>query len=462
MTTPEQDTQTGSDSIFGRPYRTLTLGIIAIITVAAFEGMAVITAMPVVVADLNGLVWYAWTFTAFVAPSLYAMVVAGEMADLHGPPRPLLLGLGGFALGTLIAGLAVNMPVLLLGRGVQGLGFGAVIVAIYVVIGKAYPEDMRPRMFTALSGAWVVPGIVGPVVAGTIADTIGWRWVFLGVLLLMLPIAAVLVPRLLALHLPGDPAALPREGRKRRALMAAVGVAMLQLAGQLLSLVGLLLVLPALALLAFSVPQLLPPGALRLRRGLPMVVMMRGFLAGAFFSTEAFVPLMLVNERGLATATAGVALTGGTMGWFVGSWYQGRPTTKVPRWLLVQAGSALVTLGIVLTMLALIPAVPPLIVLVTWAIGALGMGVIFGSLGVLLLQLSAPQEQGVNSASLQIADSLGVVLCAGLGGVIFAAGHTSAGNDAAVFALIFAVMAVIAGAATLVAPRVRPIGASVV
>jgi len=456
VTTPDQDTQAESDSIFGPTYRTLTLGIIAVITVAAFEGMAVITAMPVVVADLDGLVWYAWTFTAFVAPSLYAMVVAGEAADRRGPLRPLLLGLGLFGLGTLVAGLANGIPVLLLGRAVQGLGFGAVIVALYVVIGKVYPEAMRPRIFTAMSGAWVLPGILGPVVAGTIADTVGWRWVFLGVLALLVPITAVLVPSMLGLDLPGDPAARPVGGRKRRALMAALGVGLLQLAGQLLDGTSVLLVVPALVLLGLSVPHLLPQGALRLRRGLPTVVMMRGFLAGAFFGAEAFVPLLLINERDLSTATAGAALTGGALGWFVGSWYQGRPSTELPRWRLVQIGSGLVTFGILTSTLVLIPAVPAMLVMVTWTAGAVGMGLLYGSLGVLLLQLSPPEEQGVNSAALQIADSLGVVACTGLAGVIFAAGHTVAGKDADVFAVIFALMAVVAGGATLVAPRVRP------
>ena len=101
------------------------------------------------------------------------------------------------------------MPVLLLGRAFQGLGFGAAIVALYVVIGRAYPEHMRPRVFTALSGAWVVPGIVGPLVAGLITDAFGWRWVFFGVLMLLIPVGAVLIPRLQAMHVEPDPDAAP-------------------------------------------------------------------------------------------------------------------------------------------------------------------------------------------------------------------------------------------------------------
>lgn len=444
-------------SIFHGRYRTLTTGIVAVITVTAFEASAVVTAMPVAARELDALTWYAWTFTAFVAASLYAMVVAGQVADRVGPVRPLVLGLVALGAGSLIAGLASSMELLLVGRAVQGLGSGAQIVAVYVLIGRTYPAQMRPRVFTALSGAWLVPGIAGPALAGTIADTIGWRWVFLSVLVLLVPIGAALVPRLTSLNLPDEPSSVEQRagGHKRRALLVAVGLALLQAAGQLLNLWGALLLVPAAAMLAVGVPRLLPQGALVLARGLPTVVMMRGFLAGAFFGVEAFVPLMLVNERGLGTAAAGMALSGAVLGWFLGAWYQGRPSTTVPRWRLLQVGSALVTVGIVLTTAAVSPSVPAWVVVPTWAVGAFGMGMLFATLGVLLLHLSPQHEQGANSAALQVADSLGVVICTGAAGAIFAAGHTAPGRDGPVFVAIFAAMAAVAGFATAVASRVR-------
>lgn len=456
VTTSDQQQGTATVSIFSAQYRTLTLGIIAIITIAAFEASAVITAMPVAARDLDALTWYAWTFTAFTAASLFAMVVSGEVADRRGPSSPLAFGMVAFAVGSAIAGVAPDMLVLLLGRAVQGIGSGAVIVAAYVVIGKTYPDEMRPRVFTAMSGAWLVPGIAGPAIAGTLADTVGWRWVFFSVLLLIVPIAAVLIAKLQVLHLKGDPTLEQQPGRKRRAFLAAVGLALLQAGGQLLDLVGLGLAVVGVLLLVLSVPRLLPAGALRLRRGLPTVVSVRGLMAGAFFGAESFIPLMLVNERGLATATAGLALSGAVIGWFLGSWYQGRPSTTTPRWKLLQAGAGIVTLGIVTTVVTVLPSVPPVLVVLTWGGGAFGMGMLYATLGVLLLQLSPPEEQGINASALQVADSLGVVVCTGLAGAIFAAGHTRAGHDGAVFATIFATMAVITAFATVVAPRVRP------
>jgi MFS family permease len=451
---PGGERDTGS--IFGPEYRVLTLGIISVMTIVAFEAMGVITAMPTAARELDGLSLYAWGSTAVTAAALYAMAAAGGWADRRGPVPPLTAGLAAFVVGTLVCGFAVNMPVLLLGRAFQGLGFGAAIVALYVVIGRAYPEGLRPRVFTALSGAWVVPGIAGPLVAGLITDAFGWRWVFLGVLVLLVPVGVVLVPRLQAMHVDPDPDASPAPGRKRLALMAATGVVLLQVAGQRLDAASLVIAPVALALMVYAVPRLLPKGTLRAARGLPTVVLIRGIFAGSFFAAEWFVPLMLVSERGLSSVFAGGALSGAAVGWFVGSWIQGRPTLTITRDRLVVMGAFFTTTGLAVSSIVALEAVPWQLIAFTWAIGSFGMGILYGSLGVLVLQLSPPEEQGVNSAALQMSDSLGVILATGLGGVIFATSHVRAGQDGGVYLTIFLVMTAIAIVGTAVSPRVAP------
>ncbi len=114
------------------------------------------------------------------------------------------------------------------------------------------------------------------------------------------------------------------------------------------------------------------------------------------------------------------------------------------------------TLGIGLSAAIVIDSMPWWVIAATWTIGSFGMGILYGSLGVLLLEQSAPEKQGVNSAALQMADQLGVIMCTGLGGVIFAAGHTAAGQDGNVYLTIFSVMLAIGVFATLVSGRANP------
>ena len=74
------------------------------------------------------------------------------------------------------------MPVLVAARFIQGLGAGAIPPIAYVAIGRSLPERLRPRMFATLSTAWVLPGVIGPAIAGVVGETFGWRCVFLGLL----------------------------------------------------------------------------------------------------------------------------------------------------------------------------------------------------------------------------------------------------------------------------------------
>ena len=108
------------------------------------------------------------------------MVVSGMYSDLHGARRPLLVGLLLFVAGLLVGSAANTMLVLVAARFVQGLAVGLLITAMYVVIGEVYDDELRPRIFAALAGAWVIPGLVGPMLAGWITEQLSWRWVFGG------------------------------------------------------------------------------------------------------------------------------------------------------------------------------------------------------------------------------------------------------------------------------------------
>ena len=127
-----------------------------------------------------------------------------------------------FVLGLTIGGLAPSMLVLVLARGLQGLGAGAIPAVAYAAIGRSYPEALRPRVFAVLSTAWVVPGLIGPAVSALVAASVGWRWVFLGLLPLVVarrPGLAVAPPARLAGGAagPAGPAGQGgRRGRRRR------------------------------------------------------------------------------------------------------------------------------------------------------------------------------------------------------------------------------------------------------
>ncbi|WP_129669524.1 MFS transporter [Phytoactinopolyspora endophytica] len=446
--------------ILSPTHRHLTLGIIAMVVFIAFEAMAVATAMPKAVPELDGLSLYALAFSGFFTTSLLGMVVSGEICDRRGPGLPVVAGAATFSAGLVLAGTAQSMWPFIAGRAAQGLGGGLVIVALYVVVGRSYDETLRPRIFAAMSAAWVVPSIVGPLISGLLADHASWRWVFLGLAPFVLIPLAMVLPSVRAVNGPPPSGPAVRRRRIPLALATATGMGLLQYAGTRPDLLALALCGVAAALLIPSVPRLLPPGTLTLRRGLPTVVIMRGILAGSFFGAEAFLPLMLVAERGLSSTMAGLSLTGGALGWAAGSWYQGRPRTAVPRYLLIRIGSATVSAAVALLGLVLIPAVPAILAAVIWTFGAIGMGMAMASISVLLFEFSPVEDHGSNSAAMQLSDALFSIAFVGLAGTIFGSGHgTAATSDVAVplwvYALILAVMSALAVFGSWAAGRIR-------
>ncbi|MCA1221121.1 MFS transporter [Streptomyces sp. 8L] len=456
------------------PYRALSIGIVSVVLLIAFEATAVGTAMPVAARELNGIPLYAFAFSAYFTTSLFAMVFAGQWSDRDGPLAPLATGIGLFAAGLVVAGTASGMWVFILGRAVQGLGGGLVIVALYVVVGRVYPPRLRPSILAAFAAAWVVPSVVGPLAAGTVTEQLGWRWVFLGIPVLIAPPLALALPAIRRMAGgradPGAPA--PRFDRRPilLALALSAGAGLLQYAGEDLRWVSLAPALAGAALLVAPVRELLPAGTWRAVRGLPAVVALRGVSAGSFIAAESFVPLMLVTQRGLSPTMAGLSIAAGGATWSLGSYVQSRPRLQAHRETLMAVGMVLVTSGIAIAPTVLFQAVPVWVVAVAWAVGCAGMGTVISGTSVVTLGLSAPGEVGANSSALQISDGLSNVLMLAVGGAAFGAlgggsidaggAPVSAGSGAAeahpaAFAGVFVLMAAVALVGVWVATRVR-------
>jgi MFS family permease len=445
-----------TDGILARPYRAATAGIVGLISLIAFEAIAVATALPTAVRELDGLAWYGWSFTALLVTSVVGMVAAGELTDRVGGRTPLLLGVGAFLAGLLTAGLAADMAVFLLGRALQGVGVGLLIVVTYVVVGDQYPERLRPTVFGAISAAWVIPSLVGPVVAGALAEGPGWRWVFLGLVPLVAAAVVSLLPTLRRMRRPADPA-LPRPGRRVAAVATAVGVAAVQWSLQGLDWLRVPALAGGLVVLVVGLRALLPRGTAALRRGVPAVVGFRGLLAGAFMSVESLVPLTLTLVHGYSPTAAGAPLTLGALGWAAASFWQGR-RGDVPRHLLVRAGFLLVAVAAAGMAVVAQPWSPAWVIYPVWVAGGCGMGLAMSSLSVLLLSFSPPAERGVNSSALQLSDSVASALCIGLGGALVAAsarGVLPLGRAAS--ALDLAMVAVVVAGAVLAGRARRPV-----
>jgi len=446
-----------SAGILRRPYLLATVGSCALVFMVAFEAMAVTTIMPRVGLELDGLELYALAFAAPLATSVVGMVVAGNWADRRGPAGPLYASVALFTAGLLIAGTALSMPVFVAGRFVQGLGGGAMTVALYVMIARAYPARLHAKMFAAFAAVWVIPSMVGPFAAGVVAELIGWHWVFLGVVVLVVPAVAMTVPALRQMRGPADGAGTASNpvpwklGRIGWAVLAGVAVLGLNLSGQV-PVAGWLLAIVALFVALFAARPLLPRGTLIAGRGLPSVILLRGVVSAAFFGAEVYMPYLLTERYGFSPAFAGLAITGSALAWATSSGIQGRWGGRISNAVAIRTGTWVVFAVLLLELAAVLFAWPPLPAIICWTFGGAGMGLMFPRLSTLTIGLSEPDAQGFNSSALSISDSIGSALALAMAGMVFnllAAGYAFAG--------VFALTAVIAVIGMLVSPRASDI-----
>ena len=437
--------------------RLLTAGLLGLVTAAAFEGMAVPTVLPALVDELGGLDLYGWAFSAFWLTTIIGITLAGSDVDRRGPGRALAVGTLLFAAGLLVSGLAPGMPLVIAGRAIQGFGSGALGSVVYAAIARAYDPSARPRMIALVSSAWVVPGLVGPALAGLVTDAVGWRWVFLGIVPAVLLMGAAVYPQLARLG-PVEQVVEPARDDRRRALDAvqlAVGSTMVL--GALSAdwpVPGIPLLVAGLWLAAAALRHLLPPGSLRLAPGRPSVMVAAFAATFAFFGTEAFVPLTVVELRGGSVTLGGVALSAAAVAWAAGSWLQDRAAASGTRRALVVIGAALIAAGIGITSLVLLPATPVLIASAGWAVAGLGMGLAYSMLALLALETSPPGQEGTGSAALQLMFTLGTAFGAGVGGAVVALAEAGALELSAAVAIVDAIMIAVAIGAVIIGGRV--------
>jgi len=460
-----------ADGLWAPQRRSLTAGLAATITFVAAEALAVVTVMPLVAKDLNGLSLYGFVFSAFLLGTMVGIVAAGRAADRRGPAAPYVAGIIVFGIGLTIAGLAPSMPVLVAGRALQGLGAGAVPAVAYVAIGRSLPERLRARMMAVLSTAWVAPGLAGPALSAEVARLFGWRWVFLGLLPFIALTGPLAIPALVRLGRAPDPAA---DGHR---LIDGVGVAAsagMVLAGLTLAvgsasgsgptgggggrtsasvIIGCVLIAAGCALGVPVLRRLMPPGTLSARYGLPATILTRSLLTFCFFGADAFVTLAITILRHRSPVVAGVAVTGSTLAWTAGAWIQARMSSRWEGKRLVRIGLAVILTGIAGLSAMLRSDVAVAIGIAAWTIAGLGMGLSYAPITLFMLKRAPAGRQGWASASLNLADVLGSAMGIGIGGAAISAAVRFGWSLSAGLAAAFAITAAAGIVALAISPR---------
>ena len=421
--------------------RVLATGLVLGVTLVAFEVTAVITALPTITDELGGDSLYGVALAAYTLANLVALVAAGELADRHGPAKPYAASVVLFIIGLVVAAAASTMGTVVLGRVLQGAGTGAFGTIAYLLVRRAFPDDRQATMYALLSAGWVLPSLIAPAISGAVTEHFGWRWVFIGIIPLAVAVGALAVRPMAAfgaIGTHGEPSRIPA------AFAAAVGVGAmvtgLQFANPFAAVIST--AIGAVVAVAF-LRRLFPRGVGRARPGLPAVVACRVLATATFLGVDSFVPLAADRIHGASPWEQGFVIVGASVTWTGGQWLIARrPDVRPSR--AVMLGFALLLVGIVLVSPVLHEGWPLWATFIAWAVGGLGMGLLFNPTTVAAMSFADPGSEGKIGGQVSLADAVGFSLMGGLGGAMVALADRTSLSLATALGINFALAAVLA------------------
>ena len=412
-----------SGGIWSGQYLPVTLANLTIIALAAFDGLAVVGALPSIAEDLGGVGLLPWVATAYLGASSVAVIVAGPVIDAVGVRRTFRLTGLWFLFASLLVALAPTIELLLLARVLQGFGGGLVIAVALAAIGLAYPHKLRPAAFAANSLVWGIMGFGGPAITAAVLAFSGWRLIFI----IQLPLTALA----LAMGWKKLPSTRSQTTRLK---IDAPGVGLLTLV-TVASLVALMQVgvrtWLSVALAAVLVLLLRVYWGHSERRSEPVlerqhltrfplrwIHLSSGLVLASGLAADNYLPLYLQVSRGRSEAFSAFSVVFLTLGWGLGS-------IVYARWLAGWRESSVILLGAVLLVPSLaLSGLTIALASTVWVIfggfAAVGLAIGFVSTPALTLmqRSSAENEMGRVNAAHQFLRTLAITYGIALGGAV--------------------------------------------
>ena len=416
----------GWGSLFTAENRGSAITLSGGVALYATNSYIVITILPSVVEDIGGMAWYAWNTTLFVVSAIMGAALSARLLGKCGPRWAYLNATAIFMAGAAVCSIAPSMPVLLLGRAVQGLGGGFLFALSYAMVNLVFEERLWPRAMALISAMWGVATLVGPAVGGIFAELHAWRYAF-GLLLPITLLFAVLVWRSLPASQQKRPIAEPLP---RLQLVLLASAVMAVSAGSLsphawINIAG---IIAAVVLVLWlrkreysSAVRLLPRDALTLSSPLcALFITMALLMVGMGF--DIYVPYLLQHLHGQTPLLAGYITAAAAAGWTVGemwsaSWREPRTGTAI------RLGPPLM----ILSLICLLVSLP-----VVFGDGWMNMGIIIVGLTLLgfsvgigwphlltrVLQNAEVQDKEKAGASISVVQSFSAAIGTALAGTV--------------------------------------------
>ncbi|WP_122645846.1 MDR family MFS transporter [Enterococcus mediterraneensis] len=329
----------------------VTIAVFVATFMTAIEGTIVTTAMPTIVGSLHGIEIMNWVFSIYLLTNAMLTPIYGKLADKIGRRPIFILGTFLFIVGSALCGLSNTMLTLIISRGIQGMGAGAMMPVALTIIADLYTMEKRAKVLGLNSTAWGIASVVGPLAGGMIVDTIGWHWIFF----INVPIGLILIGMIWYFLVEPKHQVEAKKMDIGGSFSLMMVLLTLLLAFQLLSDNGFsLLVLGLLALTVISFGLFLwaekraedPVISLSLFHSPLFVVvnLVAALISGFLMGIDVYIPMWMQGVLGLNAGIGGLVLAPLSLLWMVGSFL-------ASRWMSQYSIRKTLLLGLVITLI---------------------------------------------------------------------------------------------------------------
>jgi EmrB/QacA subfamily drug resistance transporter len=407
--------------------RPIFASLMLVMLLSALDSTIVATALPTIAGDLGGISKLPWIVTAYLLASTITTPIAGKLGDTFGRKTVLQTALVIFLVGSALCGLAQNMSELIVFRGVQGLGGGALLVSTQATVGDIIAPRDRGRYGGLMGSVFAISTVIGPLVGGLIVEHVSWRWIFY----VNLPIGIVVFVVLqTVLHLPTRHARRAIDyvgtGLLSGALVAIVlytslgGTTYPWASPSMLALLALSIALAVLFVLweRRAAEPLLP---LRLfRNRVFRIACAVGFAAGmSLYGALTYIPLYLQVVKGASPTSSGLQLLPLMAGITVASLTSGRLTVRFGRYKVFPiVGTGLCLTGMLL-LSRLATGTSTVAVDVYMAVVGLGLGLVLPMLVLAVQNAIDYRSLGVATSTTTLFRAMGGTIGVPIFGAIF-------------------------------------------
>lgn len=438
-------------------------GIALIILLSSLDQTIISTALPRIIADLDGFHLYPWVATSYLLTLTISIPLFGKLGDLYGRKPFILASVCVFVGASMVAGVAWSMVVLILARAVQGVGAGMFWAAAFTSVGDIFPQpERRARWQGLLSGTFGFSSMVGPSLGGVMTDTLGWRSVFY----INVPVG-VLALFVIWTSLPAELS--PRQEHRKIDWAGAVTM-MLGMIGLLLAIEWggrmvpwnsvLMMVLIASSVLlftAFSVIEYrssepLIPLDMVVQREMILYSLLSFLLGFMMFGLVFYTPLFLQGVMGLSASASGAVQTPLVVSIAVGGLFSGQvfSITGQSR-VLMLSGASLLMVGTLLLSQATMD-ISRVVFGVELALCGVGAGLILPLLPVLVQALVPRSRLGVGTSLIRFVRFVGSTIGNAVVGAIVASMFATRLNAAMPAGIDSRMASVLRDPQTLVSP----------